>query len=200
MGIMRVIGSRLHNLAARSFLVFDSTPSGNKLVSIHNRTGMKFASKFIGVLAAKSQLFKLVKGVLSVAGPTNTQKDSGESRLDLEVVFKLHQPIITPYDHVNQACFPRASLRALMITTPATLNLGEDITGTADVRVKIRLYALIVRVVACFGVGIAKTVFCMHVRFKSSLKIGEHAIQVSCAYVKQKEKAPVKAHGRSATA
>uniref|UniRef100_A0A6S8PPB3 Uncharacterized protein n=1 Tax=Dunaliella tertiolecta TaxID=3047 RepID=A0A6S8PPB3_DUNTE len=80
MGIWRVIGStRLHNLAARSILVFNSTPSGNKLVGIHDRMGMKFASKFIGALMVKSQLFKLVKGVLSVAGPTNTQKDGVES-------------------------------------------------------------------------------------------------------------------------
>eukprot|EP00983_Pelagomonas_calceolata_P005456 177625-Pelagomonas_calceolata.AAC.1 len=41
--------------------------------------GMKFASKFIGVLVVKSQLFKLVNGVLSIAGPTNTQKDNVES-------------------------------------------------------------------------------------------------------------------------
>eukprot|EP00983_Pelagomonas_calceolata_P015621 496287-Pelagomonas_calceolata.AAC.1 len=41
--------------------------------------GMKFASEFIGALVVKSQLFKLVKGVLSVAGPTNTQKDGVES-------------------------------------------------------------------------------------------------------------------------
>eukprot|EP00983_Pelagomonas_calceolata_P064047 1147953-Pelagomonas_calceolata.AAC.2 len=60
MGIWRVIGSaRLHNLAARSIPVFNSTPSGNKLVGIHDRMGMKFASKFIGGLVVKSQLFKL---------------------------------------------------------------------------------------------------------------------------------------------
>eukprot|EP00983_Pelagomonas_calceolata_P073487 1152157-Pelagomonas_calceolata.AAC.3 len=41
--------------------------------------GMKFASKFIGALVVKSHLFKLVKGVLSIAGPTNTQEDSVES-------------------------------------------------------------------------------------------------------------------------
>eukprot|EP00983_Pelagomonas_calceolata_P002249 76535-Pelagomonas_calceolata.AAC.1 len=40
--------------------------------------GMKFASKFIGALVVKSQLFKLVKGALSVAGSTNTQKDGVE--------------------------------------------------------------------------------------------------------------------------
>eukprot|EP00983_Pelagomonas_calceolata_P115857 1160245-Pelagomonas_calceolata.AAC.2 len=68
MGIWRVIGStRLHNLAARSILVFNSTPSGNKLVGIHNRMGMKFASKLIGTTVVKPQLFKLIKGVLSVA-------------------------------------------------------------------------------------------------------------------------------------
>eukprot|EP00967_Tisochrysis_lutea_P106126 scaffold162378_cov19-Tisochrysis_lutea.AAC.2 len=36
MGIWRVIGSaRLHNLAAKSILVFNSTPCGNELVGIH---------------------------------------------------------------------------------------------------------------------------------------------------------------------
>eukprot|EP00983_Pelagomonas_calceolata_P057857 1145246-Pelagomonas_calceolata.AAC.5 len=60
MGIWRVIGSaRLHNLATRSILVFNSTPSGNKLVGTQNRMGMKFASKFSGALVVKSQLFKL---------------------------------------------------------------------------------------------------------------------------------------------
>eukprot|EP00983_Pelagomonas_calceolata_P013809 442381-Pelagomonas_calceolata.AAC.1 len=37
--------------------------------------GMKFASKFNGTLVVKTQLFKLVKGMLSVTGPANTQKD-----------------------------------------------------------------------------------------------------------------------------
>eukprot|EP00983_Pelagomonas_calceolata_P064751 1148260-Pelagomonas_calceolata.AAC.1 len=41
--------------------------------------GMKVASEFIGALVVKSQLFKVVKGVLSVAGPTNTQMDGVES-------------------------------------------------------------------------------------------------------------------------
>eukprot|EP00983_Pelagomonas_calceolata_P016699 525774-Pelagomonas_calceolata.AAC.1 len=49
MGIWRVVGStRLHNLAARSILVFNSSFGGNKLVGIHDRMGMKFASEFIG--------------------------------------------------------------------------------------------------------------------------------------------------------
>eukprot|EP00983_Pelagomonas_calceolata_P035314 1104299-Pelagomonas_calceolata.AAC.2 len=41
--------------------------------------GMKFVSKFIGVLVVNLQLLKLDEGVLSVAGPTNTQKDGVES-------------------------------------------------------------------------------------------------------------------------
>eukprot|EP00983_Pelagomonas_calceolata_P030131 944059-Pelagomonas_calceolata.AAC.1 len=80
MGIWRVTGStHLHNQSAGSNIVFNSTPSGNKLVGIQNRMGMKFASKFIGALMVKLHLFKLVKGVLSEAGPTNTQKDGVES-------------------------------------------------------------------------------------------------------------------------
>eukprot|EP00983_Pelagomonas_calceolata_P130511 1161690-Pelagomonas_calceolata.AAC.5 len=60
MGIWEVIGStRLHGLAARSILVSNSKPSGNKLVGIHNSMGMKFVSKFIGVLVVKSQFSKL---------------------------------------------------------------------------------------------------------------------------------------------
>eukprot|EP00983_Pelagomonas_calceolata_P024795 780920-Pelagomonas_calceolata.AAC.1 len=62
MGIWRVVGStRLQNLAARSILVFNSTPIGNKPVGIHDRMGMKSASKFIGALVVKSRLFKLVQ-------------------------------------------------------------------------------------------------------------------------------------------
>eukprot|EP00983_Pelagomonas_calceolata_P061846 1147001-Pelagomonas_calceolata.AAC.1 len=72
-GIWRVTGSTwLHDLAVTSTFVFNSTPRGNKLVGIHNRMGTEFASKFIGALMVKSQLFKLVKGVLSVAGSTQT--------------------------------------------------------------------------------------------------------------------------------
>eukprot|EP00983_Pelagomonas_calceolata_P062258 1147207-Pelagomonas_calceolata.AAC.1 len=48
MGIWRVIGSnRLHDLAARSILVFKSMPSGNKLVDIHDRMGMKMIAMVI---------------------------------------------------------------------------------------------------------------------------------------------------------
>eukprot|EP00983_Pelagomonas_calceolata_P050725 1142098-Pelagomonas_calceolata.AAC.6 len=80
MEIWRVNRStRLQNLAARSTVVFNGKPSGNKLGGIHNRMGMKFASKFIGALVVKSQLFKLAKGMLNVAGPTNTQKDGMKS-------------------------------------------------------------------------------------------------------------------------
>eukprot|EP00983_Pelagomonas_calceolata_P079706 1154823-Pelagomonas_calceolata.AAC.2 len=100
--------------------------------------GMEFASKFIGALVVNSQLFKLVKGVLSVAGPTNTQKDGAESHnfcinefakvrpesacchcaasnccpglvsSQLDLEVVLCQPIITPYVHVNQAYSPSA--------------------------------------------------------------------------------------------
>eukprot|EP00983_Pelagomonas_calceolata_P023959 754313-Pelagomonas_calceolata.AAC.3 len=46
MGIWRLSGStRLRNLAVRSIIAFNSTPSGNKLVGVHNRMGMKLASK-----------------------------------------------------------------------------------------------------------------------------------------------------------
>eukprot|EP00983_Pelagomonas_calceolata_P044640 1139386-Pelagomonas_calceolata.AAC.3 len=76
MGTCRVIGStRLQNLAVRSICVFNSTPSGDKPVGKHNRMGIEFASKLNGALVVKSQMLKLVKGMLSVTGPTNTQKD-----------------------------------------------------------------------------------------------------------------------------
>eukprot|EP00983_Pelagomonas_calceolata_P089171 1157285-Pelagomonas_calceolata.AAC.6 len=60
-------------------IVFKSTPSDNKLVGVHNRMGMKLASKCIGTLMVKFQLFELIKGMLDVAGPTNTQKDGVQS-------------------------------------------------------------------------------------------------------------------------
>eukprot|EP00983_Pelagomonas_calceolata_P027408 860793-Pelagomonas_calceolata.AAC.1 len=41
--------------------------------------GMKFLSKFIGPLMFQSKLFRLVQGMIGVAGPTNTQKESMES-------------------------------------------------------------------------------------------------------------------------
>eukprot|EP00983_Pelagomonas_calceolata_P123100 1160971-Pelagomonas_calceolata.AAC.3 len=45
--IARVTGSTwLQDLAVRSSIVFNSMPSGNKLVGILNGMGMKFASKF----------------------------------------------------------------------------------------------------------------------------------------------------------
>eukprot|EP00983_Pelagomonas_calceolata_P003317 107621-Pelagomonas_calceolata.AAC.3 len=62
MGIWRVTGStRLQNLAVRSITVFNSASSGNKLVGILNRMGMKFVSKFNGTLMVQSQLLKLVQ-------------------------------------------------------------------------------------------------------------------------------------------
>eukprot|EP00983_Pelagomonas_calceolata_P053950 1143503-Pelagomonas_calceolata.AAC.3 len=38
--------------------------------------GMEFTNKFNGILVVKSQLLTLVKEMLSVTGPTNTQKDA----------------------------------------------------------------------------------------------------------------------------
>eukprot|EP00983_Pelagomonas_calceolata_P029245 916859-Pelagomonas_calceolata.AAC.1 len=73
MGVWRVIGSnRLQNLAVRKVTVFNSSLSGNKLVSILDRMGMKFVSKFNGTLVVQSKLLKLVQGMLSVTGPTDT--------------------------------------------------------------------------------------------------------------------------------
>eukprot|EP00983_Pelagomonas_calceolata_P047592 1140727-Pelagomonas_calceolata.AAC.2 len=73
MGVWSVTGStRLQNLAVRSVFVLNSTPSGNKSMSILNRMGMQIASKFQGMLLVKAQLFELDQGMLSIAGPTNT--------------------------------------------------------------------------------------------------------------------------------
>eukprot|EP00983_Pelagomonas_calceolata_P058592 1145558-Pelagomonas_calceolata.AAC.2 len=54
--IWRDTGSiRLQDQVVRSIVVFNSMPSGNKLVGVHNRMGMQFASTFIGTLLVKSQ-------------------------------------------------------------------------------------------------------------------------------------------------
>eukprot|EP00967_Tisochrysis_lutea_P121675 scaffold200697_cov16-Tisochrysis_lutea.AAC.1 len=45
------------------------------LLEIRKRMVMKYVSKFNGTLVIKSQLFILVKGMLNIIGPTNTQKD-----------------------------------------------------------------------------------------------------------------------------
>eukprot|EP00983_Pelagomonas_calceolata_P066097 1148865-Pelagomonas_calceolata.AAC.3 len=60
MGAWRVTGStQLQILAVKSVIVFNSTPSGNKLVGVQNRMDMKFASKFSGTLMAYSKAFKV---------------------------------------------------------------------------------------------------------------------------------------------
>eukprot|EP00983_Pelagomonas_calceolata_P035175 1099955-Pelagomonas_calceolata.AAC.1 len=41
--------------------------------------GMEFLSKFMGPLTVQSKLFELAEGLISIAGPTNTQKDIVES-------------------------------------------------------------------------------------------------------------------------
>eukprot|EP00983_Pelagomonas_calceolata_P009147 296115-Pelagomonas_calceolata.AAC.1 len=71
MGIWRVTGStRLQNVAVRSICVFNSTPSSNKHVGIHDRMGMELVGKYDGKLVVRSQLSKRVKGMLSATGPT----------------------------------------------------------------------------------------------------------------------------------
>eukprot|EP00983_Pelagomonas_calceolata_P034071 1066611-Pelagomonas_calceolata.AAC.1 len=48
MGIWRVTGSIWHfDPAARSIIIFDSTPSGNKLVGTQNRTGMELRASLM---------------------------------------------------------------------------------------------------------------------------------------------------------
>eukprot|EP00983_Pelagomonas_calceolata_P072705 1151834-Pelagomonas_calceolata.AAC.1 len=76
-------------------------PNGNKLVGIHNRMGMKFASKFNGTSldkpveqlsgntkafnqtwpkkVVKPQLFRLAKGMLIITCSTNVQENGMES-------------------------------------------------------------------------------------------------------------------------
>eukprot|EP00983_Pelagomonas_calceolata_P029874 935343-Pelagomonas_calceolata.AAC.1 len=67
MGIWSVTGStRFLNLAVRACWCTQ-------------QNGHAVASKLIGTLVVKSQLFELVKGMLKTAGPTNTQKDGVES-------------------------------------------------------------------------------------------------------------------------
>eukprot|EP00983_Pelagomonas_calceolata_P044793 1139457-Pelagomonas_calceolata.AAC.1 len=72
-------GTRPQNLAVRRIVIFNSTPSGNKQVGIHNRMGMQFASKLIGTLVVKIQLFKRVKGMCNIGGPTDAQKNGVEN-------------------------------------------------------------------------------------------------------------------------
>eukprot|EP00983_Pelagomonas_calceolata_P070290 1150728-Pelagomonas_calceolata.AAC.1 len=57
-------GYGLQNLAVRSIIFFNNTPSGYKLVGVHNRMGMKLASKYNGTLMVKSKLFELIKGFI----------------------------------------------------------------------------------------------------------------------------------------
>eukprot|EP00983_Pelagomonas_calceolata_P011241 361459-Pelagomonas_calceolata.AAC.1 len=57
-------------MAEGSITVINSTPSGNKLVGITYRMGLKSVSKFNGTLVDKSQLFKLVECMLRVTRST----------------------------------------------------------------------------------------------------------------------------------
>eukprot|EP00983_Pelagomonas_calceolata_P005910 195827-Pelagomonas_calceolata.AAC.1 len=67
--------------------------------------GMKFASEVIGALVVKFQLFKLVKGVLSTAGPSNTQKDGVKSHnFCINVCRGLHAAAVPPPTAVQSLC------------------------------------------------------------------------------------------------
>eukprot|EP00983_Pelagomonas_calceolata_P074748 1152682-Pelagomonas_calceolata.AAC.1 len=142
MGIWRVTGStRLQDLAVRSIVVFNSTPSGDKLVGIHSRVDMKFVGKKIDTLVVQSQ------GLHAAAVPPPTvtvvqasclcsiwfqssahaaglhfswgKKEKKKKwvwldREDLKLV--LHQPIITSYVRVNRACSQLGSpLKGLLL-------------------------------------------------------------------------------------
>eukprot|EP00983_Pelagomonas_calceolata_P104192 1158995-Pelagomonas_calceolata.AAC.6 len=91
------------NLAVRSIIAYNSTPGVNKLVGIHNRMGMEFASKLNGMLVVKSQLCKLVRGMLNVTDPTDTQKDD----FLLPVDIRARHPAFTlkGYNQVHYKCF-----------------------------------------------------------------------------------------------
>eukprot|EP00983_Pelagomonas_calceolata_P033493 1048299-Pelagomonas_calceolata.AAC.1 len=53
--------------------------------------GMEFASMFNGTLMVKSQLFKLVKGMLGLTGPTNTQKDD---LVPSQYLISMYMPLV----------------------------------------------------------------------------------------------------------
>eukprot|EP00983_Pelagomonas_calceolata_P010008 324737-Pelagomonas_calceolata.AAC.1 len=92
-------------MAARSITVINSTPSGNELVGVHNRMGMKLASKFNGTLMVKSKLFELIKGVSNIRGPANTQKESIESQfLHYRVCRGLYAAAVPPPTVVQALC------------------------------------------------------------------------------------------------
>eukprot|EP00983_Pelagomonas_calceolata_P122486 1160913-Pelagomonas_calceolata.AAC.6 len=113
MGIWMVTGSiRLQNLAVRSTCAFNCTPSGNKLVGIHNSMGTEFASKFNSMLpvVVKFQLFKLVQGMLSITGPINTQKDGVQLKA---------RPFLTPQPGSGVRSFQQPSRSAPAPSVPA---------------------------------------------------------------------------------
>eukprot|EP00983_Pelagomonas_calceolata_P102658 1158832-Pelagomonas_calceolata.AAC.2 len=59
---------------AVELFIFNSTPSGNKLVGILNRVGLKLVGKLNGTLLVQTQLFQLVRSMLSITCPTNAQE------------------------------------------------------------------------------------------------------------------------------
>eukprot|EP00983_Pelagomonas_calceolata_P040267 1137537-Pelagomonas_calceolata.AAC.2 len=122
MGTWRVTGSSwLQKLTVRNIFVFNSMPSCNQIVGIHDRMGMKFTSKCNGTMLVKSQLFKLpvIKGMLSETGPTNTQKDD------------LHGAAVPPPTAVQASCLHRVGAMTCVIceNSPHQLREGGHVGG-----------------------------------------------------------------------
>eukprot|EP00983_Pelagomonas_calceolata_P115587 1160217-Pelagomonas_calceolata.AAC.6 len=78
-GDLDIGGTRPQNMAARSITFINSTFSGNKLVGILYRMGIKSVSKFNGTLVVKSQLFRLVECMFCVTRSTSTQENGMKS-------------------------------------------------------------------------------------------------------------------------
>eukprot|EP00983_Pelagomonas_calceolata_P052297 1142788-Pelagomonas_calceolata.AAC.2 len=126
-GIWRVTGSAwLHNLAAKSIRVFSSTPSGNKLVGVHNRVGMKFTSKLNG-----TQLLGMV-----FLGWKADSADSACCSRSGTPVFQLSSCFL--FSLLDLSFFSQSELRGgwgmLSVTGPT--NTQGDGNGKAYVRVK----------------------------------------------------------------
>eukprot|EP00983_Pelagomonas_calceolata_P040646 1137708-Pelagomonas_calceolata.AAC.2 len=118
-------------MAARGITVINSTPSGNKLVGILYRTGMKSVSKFNGTSVVKSQLFKLVECMFCVTSSTNAQENGVESHnfctnefaevcmLPLYRLQLLSRPRVLTVLGVKNG--PRVELWALLGSSPAPI-------------------------------------------------------------------------------
>eukprot|EP00983_Pelagomonas_calceolata_P059963 1146156-Pelagomonas_calceolata.AAC.2 len=85
--------------------------------------------------------------------------------------------------HGGKACFKRAFADTCK-KNPAGIivalesfcfewKCGYGPEGVADILMKCGKETLIARAVSCFGVGISKSVLCMHVRSQSIIKVGK---------------------------